>query len=261
MSFERAKSHPNPASPSAIGQELLPLLGVPVDVLTRRALPKKLRATVLDEALPAYARQPTKAGGRPGGRHCGAQGTAFSSAAESEQVPNQDTIGEHSASDRRISIGGAAAWRVCSRSAARDPPGIVPLTIRNRAFPRPVDKVTMDPKSFVYSAVLLLIVASIAVAVFRHFGLGSILGLLVTGIIVGPHTPGPFVTTQVDDVRHFTELGVVLLLFLIGLEMKPRRLWELRRTLFGLGSLQIVVSTLVIACISSCSCQTGRPRC
>jgi glutathione-regulated potassium-efflux system ancillary protein KefC len=105
----------------------------------------------------------------------------------------------------------------------------------------------MDPKSFVYSAVLLLVVASIAVAVFRHFGLGSILGLLVTGIIVGPHTPGPFVTTEVEDVRHFTELGVVLLLFLIGLEMKPRRLWALRRTLFGLGSLQIVVSALVIA--------------
>ncbi|WP_300455228.1 cation:proton antiporter [Accumulibacter sp.] len=105
----------------------------------------------------------------------------------------------------------------------------------------------MDPHSFVYSAVLLLFVASIAVAVFRHFGLGSILGLLVTGVIVGPHTPGPFVTTEVDGVRQFTELGVVLLLFLIGLEMKPRRLWDLRRTLFGLGSLQIVVSALVIA--------------
>jgi len=105
----------------------------------------------------------------------------------------------------------------------------------------------VDPKSFVYSAVLLLVVASIAVAVFRHFGLGSILGLLVTGVIVGPHTPGPFVTSEVEDVRHFTELGVVLLLFLIGLEMKPRRLWDLRRTLFGLGSLQIVVSALVIA--------------
>ncbi len=105
----------------------------------------------------------------------------------------------------------------------------------------------MDPKSFVYSAVLLLIVASIGVAVFRHFGLGSILGLLVTGIIVGPHTPGPSVTTEVDNVRHFTELGVVLLLFLIGLEMKPRRLWDLRRTLFGLGSLQMIVSTLAIA--------------
>jgi len=105
----------------------------------------------------------------------------------------------------------------------------------------------MDPHSFVYSAVLLLVVASIAVAVFRHFGLGSILGLLVTGVIVGPHTPGPFVTTEVDGVRQFTELGVVLLLFLIGLEMQPRRLWALRRTLFGLGSLQMIVSTLAIA--------------
>jgi glutathione-regulated potassium-efflux system ancillary protein KefC len=105
----------------------------------------------------------------------------------------------------------------------------------------------MDPKSFVDSAVLLLVVAAIAVTVFRHFGLGSILGLLVTGVVVGPHTPGPFVTTEVEGVRHFTELGVVLLMFLIGLEMKPRRLWELRRTLFGLGSLQIILSAVVIS--------------
>lgn len=105
----------------------------------------------------------------------------------------------------------------------------------------------MDPKTFVYSAVLLLVVASIAVAVFRHFGLGSILGLLVTGVIVGPYTPGPFLTTEVDGVRQFTELGVVLLLFLIGLEMKPRRLWDMRRMLFGLGSLQIVISAALIA--------------
>jgi glutathione-regulated potassium-efflux system protein KefB len=105
----------------------------------------------------------------------------------------------------------------------------------------------MDPHSFVSSAVLLLVVASVAVVVFRHFGLGSILGLLVTGIVVGPNTPGPFITTEVDSVRHFTELGVVLLLFLIGLEMKPRRLWDLRRMLFGLGSLQIVLSAAVLA--------------
>ena len=105
----------------------------------------------------------------------------------------------------------------------------------------------MDPHSFVYSAVLLLVVASTAVALFRHFGLGSILGLLVTGVIVGPHTPGPFVTTEVDGVRQFAEIGVVMLLFLIGLEMKPSRLWGLRRMLFGLGSLQIVLSTLLIA--------------
>ncbi len=105
----------------------------------------------------------------------------------------------------------------------------------------------MDPKSFVYSAVLLLVATSIAVAVFRRFGLGSILGLLVAGVFIGPHTPGPSMTTHVEDVRHFTELGVVLLLFLIGLEMQPRRLWSLRRSMFGLGSLQILVSGLAIA--------------
>ena len=105
----------------------------------------------------------------------------------------------------------------------------------------------MDPHSFVYSAVLLLVIASVAIAVFRHFGLGSILGLLVTGIIVGPHTPGPVITANVDSVRQFTELGVVLLMFLIGLEMNPRRLWDLRRMLFGLGTLQIVVTALLIA--------------
>ncbi len=105
----------------------------------------------------------------------------------------------------------------------------------------------MDPKSFVDSAVLLLVVAAAAVALSRHFGLGSILGLLVTGMLIGPHTPGPSVTGHVEDLRHFTELGVVLLLFVIGLEMHPRRLWELRRTLFGLGSLQILLSGLAIA--------------
>ena len=105
----------------------------------------------------------------------------------------------------------------------------------------------MDPKSFVYSAVLLLFVAAVAVALFRHFGLGSILGLLVAGILIGPHTPGPSITSHVDDLRHFTELGVVLLLFVIGLDMHPRRLWEMRRMLLGLGSLQILLSGLALA--------------
>ena len=104
----------------------------------------------------------------------------------------------------------------------------------------------MDPKNFVYSAMLLLVVAATAVALFRQFGLGSILGLLVAGVLIGPHTPGPSVTAHVEDLRHFTELGVVLLLFVIGLEMHPRRLWEMRRTLFGLGSAQIVLSALAL---------------
>lgn len=105
----------------------------------------------------------------------------------------------------------------------------------------------MEPKSFVDSAVILLLATALAVAIFRRFGLGSVLGLLVAGIFIGPHTPGPTVTEHVEDVRHFTELGVVLLLFVIGLEMHPRRLWSLRRSMFGLGSLQILLSGGVIA--------------
>ena len=105
----------------------------------------------------------------------------------------------------------------------------------------------MHVDSFVVSALLILAAASVAVTLFRHLGLGSVLGLLVAGIAVGPHSPGPYATTHVEDVRHFTELGVVLLLFVIGLEMNPKRLWSMRREVFGLGSLQILVSGVVIA--------------
>ena len=104
----------------------------------------------------------------------------------------------------------------------------------------------MELHSFVVSAVLLLVVTSITVTVSRLLGLGSVLGLLLAGILVGPHTPGPYLTTHVADVRNFTELGVVLLLFLIGLEMRPARLWAMRRELFGLGSLQILLSGLAL---------------
>ncbi|MDH5445185.1 MAG: cation:proton antiporter [Gammaproteobacteria bacterium] len=100
--------------------------------------------------------------------------------------------------------------------------------------------------SFITSALVILIATSIAIAVFKYLHLGSVLGLLVAGIIVGPYSPGPTVTQHVEDVRNFTELGVVLLLFLIGIEMKPSRLWSMRRDVFGLGSLQIILSGLAI---------------
>ena len=104
----------------------------------------------------------------------------------------------------------------------------------------------MHLETFITSALMVLIATSLAVALFKHFGLGSILGLLVAGIAVGPYSGGPYVTENVEDVRHFTELGVVLLLFLIGLEMKPTKLWAMRREVFGLGLLQILVSGAVI---------------
>ncbi|WP_321527867.1 cation:proton antiporter [Sedimenticola selenatireducens] len=104
----------------------------------------------------------------------------------------------------------------------------------------------MHLDTFIFSALLLLAVTSVAVTLFRHLGLGSILGLLIAGVVVGPHSPGPYVTAHVEDVRHFTELGVVLLMFVIGLEMRPTRLWSMRRYLFGLGSLQILLVGLAI---------------
>ena len=100
----------------------------------------------------------------------------------------------------------------------------------------------MELESFVEAAVVLLVFTAFAVAIFRRFGLGSVLGLLVAGILIGPHTPGFVVTQDVEAVRKFTELGVVLLLFVIGLEMHPHRLWSLRRSMFGLGTLQILLS-------------------
>ncbi|MDH5632071.1 MAG: cation:proton antiporter [Gammaproteobacteria bacterium] len=104
----------------------------------------------------------------------------------------------------------------------------------------------MHLDSFIVSALIVLLATSIAVTLFRKLGLGSVLGLLVAGIAVGPHSPGFQATTHVEDVRHFTELGVVLLLFVIGLEMRPSRLWAMRREVLGLGSLQIIVSGLII---------------
>jgi glutathione-regulated potassium-efflux system ancillary protein KefC len=105
----------------------------------------------------------------------------------------------------------------------------------------------MELETFILSAVILLITASVMVTLFKYLGLGSIAGLLVAGIIVGPHTPGPQITTHVEGVRSFTELGVVLLLFVIGLEMRPSRLWSMRHQIFGLGSLQIVLTAAVIS--------------
>ncbi len=100
---------------------------------------------------------------------------------------------------------------------------------------------------FLFSAVWLLIAATVAVGLFSRAGLGSILGLLVAGIVVGPHSPGPVLTEDVAEMRHFTELGVVLLLFLIGTEMRPARLWSMRREVFGLGALQVLVTGVAIA--------------
>jgi len=95
------------------------------------------------------------------------------------------------------------------------------------------------------SAAIFLGAAVIAVPIFNRLKLGSVLGYLAAGAVIGPFGLGLF--SDVEGILHFAEFGVVLLLFIIGLELKPARLWRLRSDIFGLGTLQIVLSGAVIA--------------
>ncbi len=91
----------------------------------------------------------------------------------------------------------------------------------------------------------LLLASVIAVPVSRRLGLGSVLGYLVAGAAIGPL--GLRLVTDVAEIADISALGVVMLLFLIGLEVRPERLWVMRRTVFGLGAAQVAVSAAVIA--------------
>ena len=92
--------------------------------------------------------------------------------------------------------------------------------------------------------VALLGAAVVMVPVFRRLGLGSVLGYLSAGLIIGPFGLGWF--TDPQAILHVAELGVVMFLFVIGLEMRPSHLWGLRREIFGLGTLQIATCTLAL---------------
>ncbi|MCF6765954.1 monovalent cation:proton antiporter-2 (CPA2) family protein [Thiotrichales bacterium 19S3-7] len=95
---------------------------------------------------------------------------------------------------------------------------------------------------------IYLLAAVIAVPLAKRFGLGSLLGYLIAGIIIGPLIG--FVTDNLDGVKHFAEFGVILMLFIIGLELKPSMLWQMRKQLVGLGGLQILLSTLALALVA-----------
>ena len=95
--------------------------------------------------------------------------------------------------------------------------------------------------------VTLLGAAVIAVPLFRKLGLGSVLGYLAAGLVVGP-----FGFALVDDpqtILHVAELGVVMFLFVIGLEMNPSHLWSLRGEIFGLGTAQILTCGALLTCV------------
>lgn len=92
--------------------------------------------------------------------------------------------------------------------------------------------------------VVLLAAAVIAVPIFKRIGLGSVLGYLIAGLVIGPFGFAFFQDSTA--ILHIAELGIVMYLFVIGLEMQPSHLWSLRREIFGLGTLQIIICALAL---------------
>jgi monovalent cation:H+ antiporter-2, CPA2 family len=98
------------------------------------------------------------------------------------------------------------------------------------------------PDNFLFQAFVYLAAAVVAVPIAKRFGLGSVLGYLLAGAVIGPHVLGLVGRGGGEDVMHFAEFGVVMMLFLIGLELQPSLLWRLRVPILGMGSAQVLIT-------------------
>ncbi|MBO9729000.1 MAG: cation:proton antiporter [Chitinophaga sp.] len=107
----------------------------------------------------------------------------------------------------------------------------------------------MDQHSLLFQAMVYLAAAIVFVPLAKKMGLGAVLGYLIAGIIIGPSLLG-FIGTEGEDIMHFAEFGVVMMLFLIGIELEPALLWRLRASILGLGGLQVILSAAAIAGIA-----------
>lgn len=99
--------------------------------------------------------------------------------------------------------------------------------------------------NFFFQATIYLLAAVIMVPIAKKLGLGSVLGYLIAGMIIGPFLLG-FIGKEGQDIMHFAEFGVVMMLFLVGLELEPALLWRLRGPILGLGGLQVIITALLI---------------
>lgn len=107
----------------------------------------------------------------------------------------------------------------------------------------------MYNQDFFFQALIYLGAAVISVPLAKKMGLGSVLGYLLAGVIIGPFVL-KLVGNEADEVMHFAEFGVVLMLFVIGLELQPSLLWRMRQSIFGLGGLQVLITTIVIGAVA-----------
>ena len=99
--------------------------------------------------------------------------------------------------------------------------------------------------SFAQQALIFIAAAVILVPIFQKLGFGSVLGYLISGLVIGPY--GLKLIEDSESILHFSEFGVVFLLFLIGLEIQPRKLWSMRHHLVGFGFFQVFISTVLIS--------------
>lgn len=106
----------------------------------------------------------------------------------------------------------------------------------------------MDRPHFLQTALVFLVATVIAVPLTKRFRLGAVLGYLGAGVVIGPQLLG--LVSDTNGVATISEFGVVLMLFVIGLELSPQRLWVMRRSVFGTGTLQVIASALVIGAVA-----------
>ena len=98
--------------------------------------------------------------------------------------------------------------------------------------------------SILFEAIVFLLGAIICVSIAKRLGLSSVLGYLFAGVLIGPYVLG-FIGQEGEDILHFAEFGVVMMLFLIGLEIEPKNFWKMRKTIVGMGGLQVACTMLI----------------
>jgi monovalent cation:proton antiporter-2 (CPA2) family protein len=108
----------------------------------------------------------------------------------------------------------------------------------------------METEGLLFQAFIYLLAAVATVPIAKQLGLGSVLGYLIAGVIIGPHLLG-LVGHGGGGVMHVAEFGVVMMLFLVGLELRPNLLWRLRGPIVGTGGAQVILTTLVVAGLAS----------